>query len=316
VAAAVESGILVYLANSATSARDFQLTWLDRSGKELEKVGPRTELSRVSLSPNEKTSAITRQAGLWLRDMLRNVEARFTFPPLVGIAAVWSPDGSRIAFSSGGNLYLKDASNSGPEQLIFQSGNPKFPSDWSPDGRSLIYTEIDAKTGADLWIIPDPASSTADRKPVKFLGTEFVEAQGQLSPDGHWIAYVSDEGGQYEVYVRAFPSGAGKTKVSSNRSYEPRWSKDGKELFYMEGAPPRFKLIAVPVKVGNGPSFEAGAPKPLFEFRTLPNITQASVFDYSVTKDGRFLINVQSESADPTLNVITNWRKAFGERLP
>ena len=144
------------------------------------------------------------------------METRFTFPPLQGGAPVWSPDGGRIAFSPSGDLYRKDASGGGQEELLLPKGNPKYPSDWSRDGRYLLYTEVDPKTRADLWILPDPLGKSGGT-PVPFLRTEFIESQGQFSPDGRWIAYVSDESGQFEVYVRPFPSGAGQVESIEQR---------------------------------------------------------------------------------------------------
>ncbi len=150
---------------------------------------------------------------------------------------------------------------------------------------------------------------------VPFLRTDFNECQGQFSPDGHWIAYVSDESGQFEVYVRPFPSGAGKTKVSSNGGREPRWRRDGKELFYVEPDRLMYRLMAVPVRLGSAPVFEASAPEPLFAFRGTGFATQANVFAYSVAAGGqRFLVRTQVNTDEPTLNVIVNWEKAVAAK--
>jgi hypothetical protein len=149
--------------------------------------------------------------------------------------------------------------------------------------------------------------------PVPFLRTEFIESQGQFSPDGHWIAYASDESGhdQFEVYVRPFPSGAGKWKVSSNGGVGPRWRSDGKELFYLEPDGLIHCLMAVPIQAGSRLVFKADAPKPLFAFRGRTNLAQSNAFAYSVAANGeRFLVNVPVNTSEPMLNIIVNWEKA------
>jgi dipeptidyl aminopeptidase/acylaminoacyl peptidase len=239
------------------------------------------------------------------------MDTRFTFPPLQGLTPVWSPDGARIVFNSGGDLYRKDASGGGQEELLLRNKGSIRPSDWSRDGRYLLYTETDTKTRADLWILPDSMGKSVGSTPVPFLRSDFNECQGQFSPDGRWIAYVSDESGQFEVYVRPFPSAAGKTKVSNNGGREPRWRRDGKELFYVEPDRLMYRLMAAPVRLGSAPVFEADAPEPLFAFRGTGFATQANVFAYSVAAGGqRFLVRTQVNTDEPTLNVIVNWEKA------
>jgi Tol biopolymer transport system component len=260
----------------------------------------------VALSPDDRTAALARAEGLWLLDLLRGVETRFTFPPLNGATPVWSPDGSRIAFSSGTTLYLKDATGGGEAMPRLQNENFKTVSDWSRDG-GLLYTEVDPKTKADLWILPSPLSN--DSKPSKFLATEFNESMGQFSPDGRWIAYVSDESGQDEVYVRSVSTLA-KWKISERRGMQPRWRHDGKELFYME-AGPRYQWMSVPVQIGPRGVFQAGAPTPLFTRLAFTSAAPNNVFVYSPAADGqRLLVNTPADAFGSTLNVITNWEKA------
>jgi hypothetical protein len=213
------NGVLIYPAGAPL---DFQIAWFDRYGEEQAKVLVHGERLPVSLSPDEKIVAFTDSRGIWLHELVRNGDTRFTFPPLRGEAPVWSPDGGRIAFASGGDLYVKDSSSGGQEELLMGKNNVR-PSDWSRDGRYLLYTQIDPKTRADLWILPEPMGKSGGATPIPFLRTEFIESQGQFSPDGRWIAYVSDESGQHEVYVRPFPAGASKWKVSSNGGREPRF---------------------------------------------------------------------------------------------
>jgi eukaryotic-like serine/threonine-protein kinase len=310
-ASASASGILVY---ETDLGRSSQLKWLDRSGKELGKVGSIQEERLVALSPDGKTAATVRtNQGIWLYDVQRGGETRFTSPTLPGSAPVWSPDGNLIAFGSGRGLYLKDASGGLKEELLLENGNTKTPSDWSRDGRYIIYTETDPKGQGDIWYLPDPLSKSSDRKPVKFQGTDAMESQGQLSPDGRWLAYESNESGRDEVYIRPFPAGPGRWKVSAGqvRSREPRWRRDGKELFYLEAGFPQQRLMAVSVQSGPRGDFQAGAPQVLFEFRVIGTVETANSFLYSPSADGqRFLVHVQPGDAAPTLNVIINWEKA------
>jgi len=311
-ASASPVGILVYRSDVGET-RD-QLIWMDRSGKELGKVGGVVDQWHVVLSPDGKTAATMRpNQGMWLYDLQRGGETRFTSPPLAGSAPVWSPEGDLIAFGSGRGLYVKDASGGLKEELLLENENSKTPSDWSRDGRYLIYTEFDPKGLGDIWFLQDPLNKSGERKSVKFQGTEAVESQGQLSPDGRWLAYVSNESGREEVYVRPFPSGPGRWKVSAGRvrGREPRWRRDGKELFFLETSTPVNRLMAVPVQSGPGGDFQAGVPQALFEFRGLVTVTTTNGFIYSPSADGqRFLVAVQSGDAQPTLNVITNWEKA------
>jgi dipeptidyl aminopeptidase/acylaminoacyl peptidase len=307
-ATASQNGILVYLANSTLES---QLTWFDRSGKAQAKIGPHSLLSAVSLSPDEKIVAFDSRSGMWLHELNRGVETKFTFPPLGGGGAVWSPDGGRMAFSITGGLYRKDASGGGQEEVLLKKGsNPRALSDWSRDGRFLLYTEDDPKTRGDLWILPDPLGKSGGGTPVPFLRTEFIESQGQFSPDGRWIAYVSNETSQPEVYVRPFPSGAGKWKVSTNGGVEPRWRRDGKELFYLQPDGLLRRLMVAGIQPASRPVFEVGAPKPLFAARLISFVIQSNAFSYSVSADGqRFLMNTQVSVVEPTLNVIVNWEK-------
>jgi Tol biopolymer transport system component len=307
--------VLVYSASFPAS----QLTWFDRSGKEQSKVGLSGNVFSGSLSPDEKIVAYYDggRGGIWLHELIRSVETRFTFPPLFGGAHVWSPDGGRIAFSTfGGDLYRKDVSGGGQEEVLLPKDNAKYPSDWSRDGRYLLYTQNDPKTRADLWILSDPLGKPGGT-PFPFLRTEFNESQGQFSPDSRWIAYASDESGrgQFEVYVRPFPSGVGKWKVSSNGGREPRWRRDGKELFYLQPDGVKYHLMVVPIQAGSRPVSEAGASKALFAFRVLSGAPQFNKFSYSVAADGqRFLVNAEVSTAEPTLNVIVNWEKAVSAK--
>ena len=176
--------------------------------------------------------------------------------------AVWSPDGGRIAFESLNTaLYAKTSAGTENEVLLLEANNLpdeyRVPCEWSRDGRFLIYSQRDAKTGYDLWMLP----LFGNRKPVSFLHTEYNEWCGTLSPDGKWIAYASDESGRSEIYVQAFSEeGAGSERkwlVSDNGGHWPKWRRDGKELLYLAA-----DRGIVGVKVATGVSFQHGAPSP------------------------------------------------------
>jgi len=207
----------VYLANSRP---DSQLAWLDRSGKELAKVGsPARQFEGVTLSPDGKQIAFARvtssgEFSLWLRDLERNAETRTTSPPLAPSSPVWSGDGRRIAFASPGAIYLKDATGGGQEQTL-ENGTRIAPSDVSRDGRWMVFTETDPKTAGDIWLLPDPLDRAASHKPVSFLRTPSNESQGQVSPDGKWLAYTSNESGIDQIYIRPFPAGDNRWQVST-----------------------------------------------------------------------------------------------------
>lgn len=313
-ASASDSGILAYISNLAPRR---QLTRMDRSGKEIGKIGSIQDQRHAGLSPDGKTVASVRYSntgpdGIWLQDVERGSETRFTSPDLTG-APVWSPEGNWIAFGVDKGLYLKDPSGELKEELPLENGNTKTVSDWSHDGRYLIYTEIDPKGRGDIWYLEDPLHKSSERKPVEFQGTEAAESQGELSPDGRWLAYVSDESGQQEVYVRPFPSSPGRWKISAGRgrSREPRWRRDSKELFFLESRVAFKWLMAVQVQSGPGGDFHASPPQALFEFRAAGSVPQANCFLYSPSADGqRFLVDVQAGDDEPTLNVISNWEKA------
>jgi len=205
---------------------------------------------------------------------------------------VMSADGSHIAFNTtrdgAGNVYQKATSGVAPDEALDKAARAKRPDDWSRDGRYLIE-ELSAgsNTGTDIWVLPlSPERAGGDRKPFPYLQTEFNERSAKLSPNGQWLAYASDETKRYEIYVQTFPTPGGKWQVSTNGGSYPRWSRDGKELFFI-GADQ--KLMAVDVKPGA--KFEPGLPKPLFDVR----ISADGYYD--VSKDGRFLIPAQIEQA-------------------
>ena len=314
------NGVLAY--RSGFLGGTSQLVWFDRRGNSLGALGtPARYYGGVALSPDGKRVAVdeldqTANRDIWLLDVARGVHTRFTFDGQSG-KPTWSPDGTRLAFVSirrgTSNSYQKSSTGSGNEELLLKSG---WVEDWSPDGRYLLYIVYDPQTSnSHLWVLPDPAGPLENHKPVPYLRTAFNEREGQFSPDGHWIAYTSDESGpsQYQIYVQSFPTRAGKFHVSTGAGgTQPRWRRDGKEIFYLatDG-----KLMAVEVQMA--PRFEPGAPKALFDPRIPRNrIPPWAAFAYDVTADGkRFLVNSAStaseSSASAPITVVVNWLAAL-----
>ncbi len=298
------SGVLAY--RQQAGADVVQPTWFGRDGKQLGTAGPPgpyggpSLFSLFAISPDGRTLAATRRGGgalasVWTIDLVRGTATPFTASDFASAGPIWSPDGSRIVFSSvrdtPPNLYMKSLSGAGGEERVERSINQSWASDWSPDGRFILYYVIDPKTKADLWLLP----LSGDRKPVPFLQTQFNEADGRISPDGKWVAFQSDKSGRAEVYVTSFPTAGREWQISTNGGTHQEWRGDGKELIYL--APER-KLMALEVKIGNG--FDAGVPKLLFQ---LPADTYAAARD-----DQRFLVALETQKAMPSpIQVVVNW---------
>jgi len=300
-----QTGVLAYDGNSGKT----QLAWIDRNGKQLSLLGQPSNYFRPWLSPDEKQVAVDEvdaqgNRDIWIIDLARGNPTRFTFDPAVDWLPVWSPDGSKILFASNRegdfNLYQKPTAAAGKEVLLLKTDLTKSPTDWSADGRYILYTVIDPKTNYDLWVLP----LFGDQKPFPFLQTEFNERNGRLSPDGRWMAYHSDEsGGNFQIYVQSFPAGGSKVQVSTNGGAFAAWRGDGKELYYLS---PDKKLMVVDVK-GAGDTFESGVPRALFDMR-ISNFTSGQA-RFAVTGDGqKFLVNnTIGESTSGPITVVLNW---------
>jgi Tol biopolymer transport system component len=261
------------------------------------------------LSPDGRRLAITRLVqsnfDVWLADLMRSSRTRFTFDAAFDMYGVWSPDGTRIAFSasraSGArDLYVKPSSGAGDEELLWESALNKAPLSWSSDGRFLLYWEVGPKTGFDLWIL----EMLGERKAVPWLKTPFTETGGQFSPDGRWVAYQSNESGPFEIYVQPYPAGTAKWQISANGGTMPRWRPDGKELFFIA---PDTRLMAATVTVADT-TFETAPPVALFQTHILGGHNQILRHNYAVSRDGRFLINEPAdESTAASITLILHW---------
>jgi Tol biopolymer transport system component len=295
-----QNGTLAYQETGAT-VDQYQMTWYDRGGKKLESVGKQGEVWAPRLSHDGRRVAysIGDPGDIWLEDFSRRLSTRLTFNPADDSIVVWSPDDTRIYFmsqrSAGGDIYQKPASGTGADELILSSSVQKNPTSVSPDGRTLLFQAVNPKTKTDLELL-----SLADRKVTPFLETEFDETHGAFSPDGHWIAYASNESGRYEVYVQPFPGPGGKWQISNTGGTAPVWRRDGKEIFYL--APDR-NLMAVAIRAGA--VFESEAPAALFQTRVRIDLDR----HFDVSADGqRFLMTMPLEDgASPPITLVQNW---------
>ena len=309
------NGVLVYASGSGQSGR---LVWIGRDARiqEIAGTGNIPTLLNPALSPDARRVALrvtdpqVRTRDIWLVDLSRGVTSRFTFDPSNENHPLWSPDGSQLLYFSDGTasrgMHVKSATGAGGDQLLLTATDDLTPTDWSKDGRYVIY-EVAPLTGhQEVWALP----MSGDRKAFPFLQGPYNQSQGQLSPDGKWLAYTSDESGRPEVYVQTFPEHGGKWQISTSGGLDPHWRGDGKELYYLSS-----DQRMMTVSIAAGPSFEADVPRPLFPVQVLFPGTGPRTH-YAVTEDGqRFLVAAPqgSETLSGT-QVVLNWNADVGKR--
>ena len=307
-----ENGVLVMRSGVINSN---QLIWFDRAGKQLGAVAAPGSYNMPALSPDEKSVAVSRAdlltgaaADIWLINLERGTQIRLTEDPASDSYPAWSAAGDRITFVSTRNgqnsIFQKLSNGSAVEEPLVSSAELKLNPTFSPDGKFIIYSQLNPKTNHDLYLV----STGSDKKIETFLQTNFAEVQARVSPNGRWVAYVSNETGQFEVYVQTFPVVGGKLPVSVGGGSQPQWRADGRELYYY--APTR-KLMAVEVN-GDSPTFRVGNARPLFDIRSLGAAIDQSFpgtgYYTSAGNGNRFLVPSLPERPElQQINVILNW---------
>jgi Tol biopolymer transport system component len=298
-----DQGVLAY--RSGSGEGQTELVWLDRSGKRVGQLGPADYYYDLRISRDGRKMAVNvgKDAGdLWLHDLERDVRTRFTFDPADDNAPIFSPDGALIAFVSArngmGELYARDTQGTGQDVLLFPSlGTQLTAGDWSPDGRSIIFSSLSRKTHFDLWTY-----SVQDKKAEPWLEGPLDQTHARFSPNGRWVAYESNESGHEEIYVQTFPEkGGGRWQVSRSGGSAPTWRADGKEIYFIGSDD---SLMAADVRIEG--TFDAGTPHPLFraQFRSSIGMT------YDVDPDGqRFLANTSKETdrSGQSVTVVLDW---------
>ena len=302
-------GTLIYLPGG-TGGLNRTLVWVDRQGLATPLIEDRQAYRRPRLSPDGQRVAVAVQSGLnqdiWIYDIGRGTRMRLTVEG-DNISPVWTPDGKRVTFGSvrdgTRDLYWKPADGSGQAEPLLNSENSLIPMSWSPDGKSLVFYEQSPVGGRDIWVLP----RGGDASP--FVATAFNERTPLFSPDGRWLAYVSDESGRDEIYVQPYPGPGGKWPISTEGGTEPRWAADGRELFYRLGA----KMMVVEVQ--SEPAFSSGRPQLVFEEPYLTD--QFGTSNYDLSPNGQqFLMIKQEQQEGASINVVLNWFEELKRLVP
>jgi Tol biopolymer transport system component len=307
------TGSLVYV-SGGVQADQRRLVWVTRNGAEQPVAAPARSYVYPRISPDGQrvSVAITEEdTQIWLFDLTREKLTRITFGGSVNQDSIWTRDGKRIAVQSNRegtlNIFWQLADGSGGLEHLVSSEYDNFPLSWSPDGQLLAFAEVNPTTGYDLWVL-----RLSDRKAQPFLRTTFNESAAHFSPDGRWLAYISDESGRFEIYVQPYPGPGGKWQISTEGGTEPVWNPNGRELFYRSGG----KMMAV--DIATQPTFASGKPRMLFEGQYSPAPGAANNFD--VSSDGqRFLMikpNEAGEAAPTQINVVLNWFEELKQKVP
>ena len=296
------SDVLVYRMGHP---RLHQLTWFDREGRQGFTAEEPGDFGDFSLAPDSQRLAVARRdprdgsTNIWLLEPGRGTLSRLTIGQSSDSAPIWSPDGSRVAFASDRensmNIYVTGANGGGKAAHLLSLPKPTrlIPTDWSRDGRHIVYSATSPRTGSDLWMLP----VGDERKPVAIVQTPFNESDGRFSPDGRFIAYVSDESGRDEVYVQALPPSEGKWQISTGGGTLPRWRDDGRELLFVavDG-----ELVGVEIE-GAGAAIRPGRTRPLFPLRG------AEAYDVSRGAERIVVKSALRERGDNELQVVLNW---------
>jgi serine/threonine protein kinase/Tol biopolymer transport system component len=307
------SGTLAYIPGGLQGTQS-RLIWVSRNGTEQVLAAPPHSYRFPRLSPDGRrvgVAIIEQESQIWLYDLSRETLSRFTFEGSQNYTSVWTPDGKRVAFESNNsgslNIFWQLADGSGGLERLTTSQYINAPGSWSPDGSLLAFAEINTTSGQNIWIL-----RLNDRKALPFHRTGSNENEPRFSPNGSWLAYISDESGRYEVYVQPYPGPGGKWQISTEGGTEPVWNQNGRELFYRNGD----KIMVV--DISTQPGFYASTPRVLFQGRyeqppvPLPN--------FDVSRDGQHFLMlkpVDQEQAAPTqINIVLNWFEELKQKVP
>jgi Tol biopolymer transport system component/predicted Ser/Thr protein kinase len=308
-----QNGVLAYRAGSELDKTP--ITWFSREGKRLETAAPEDTYSSLRIARGGLQLAVGRRDAnglddIWILQFARSLMSRLTFDAQRETWPVWSPDGRKIAFASNRTgvyqIYMKDASGAGNEQSLTTTPYPKILTDWTADGRYILYSEDNPKTRDDIWALP-VGGGNEQKQPIAVLQTPFDEFDPQVSPDGKWIAYNSTESGRSEIYIQAFPASAGpltggKWQVTAEGGIAPRWRADGKELYFVT---PEYRKIMAAGIHEHGKDLEFDKPMELISV-AMPS---GNAYPYDVTADGqRFVVEeVTTNPRSAPLTIVLNW---------
>jgi eukaryotic-like serine/threonine-protein kinase len=311
---------LIYVGGTGSSLS--RLDWVDRSGNLLGTAAEDAAWLGPNLSPDGRRIAVAVLTGtppnrdIWILDTVGKTRSHVTFDPGDDNAPVWSPDQKYVAYQGnrGGfsHLLTKEVSGGKNEEVLAQREDLQpgalIPTDWSSDGRYLLFNRSQGVEGStDVWMLP----LFGDRKPLPLIQTKANETGAIFSPDAHWMAYVSNESGAPQIYVQPFPLTGAKYHISQGGAgaIQPLWSKDGREILYVELDASGPRLTSVPVRTN--PDFQAGASSPLFRFSLITTFGGSSARGYSMTNDGkRFLVATLQQQVTTPMTVMLNWLSA------
>jgi Tol biopolymer transport system component len=265
----------------------------------------------ITLSPDGKSAAATiffsgTVQDIWIFDTARGIPTRFTFEMGKDREPVWSPDGKWLYFDSDREgqayrVYRKPSNGTGADELVFGEEQNSAPTSISPDGKLLLFQRA-KETNNDLWTLPAAQTTPGKIEPQAFLKTQFNEARGSFSPDGAWVVYQSNESGENQIYAAPFPGSGGKRQISTNGGIDARWSRNGKEIFYVtaDGA-----MMAAEVAARNG-TLEIGKVEKLFD-----GVKTTAGLAYDVTAEGKFLLADDGVAGSRPMTLVQNWVAAL-----
>ncbi len=305
------TGTLVYVPGNV-GATERKLVWVSRGGAEQPVAAPGRSYRGPRISPDGQEVAVAvegQETQVWLYNLSRETLTRLTFQGRTNYNPVWSRDGKRIAFTSidSDAVFWQLADGSGGLERL--SDFASTPNSWSMDGQVLAYERGSNTSGREIGLL-----RLGDRSRSTFLQSQFNEGAVEFSPDGHWLAYASDETGRFEIYLKAYPGAGGKSQISAEGGTEPMWNPNGRELFYRSGE----KMMAV--EIATQPNLSAGKPKVLFTGQYQPSPNPVPTANYDVSRDGqRFLMikpSGQGQAAPTQINVVLNWFEELKEKVP